>query len=68
MEKGINQWERWFWRSKIKVKCGHYYSKRSPREKAFCAHTNSLHKMERVPAVCEGDKWKCDIPLEKTII
>jgi len=73
MEKGINQWERWFWRSKIKVKCGHYHSKlipskRSPKEKAFCAHPNSLHNMEGVPAGCEGDKGKCDIPPGKRIV
>jgi hypothetical protein len=73
MEKGINQWERWFWRSEIKVKCGHYHSKlilskRSPKGKAFCDHPNFLHNMKGVPVVCEGDKWRCDIPLGKRIV
>jgi hypothetical protein len=78
MENKTNQWERCFWRSKIKEKCGFYEvkvftatfnpSRRSAKEKVFCMHPHSLHHVGATQASCEGDKMKCDIPRGKRIV
>jgi hypothetical protein len=78
MEKGTNQWERWFWRSKIKEECGYYEAgaipmirnalKSSIRAKYSCGHPHSLHENGTVFPPCGGDTVKCDIPRRKRIL
>jgi hypothetical protein len=70
MKKGANQWDRWFWRSKITVKCRYYKrksgrSKRSLDERAACIHPYSLPCKGEAPASCKGDMETCEIPRGK---
>jgi hypothetical protein len=75
--KVMNQWERWFWRSEMKVMCRHYLSKqqlsnRSGKQKALCAHPFSVQYLGvgivGRPVSCEGDRDNCYIPRGKRIV
>lgn len=75
MKKGMNEWERWFWRSEMKVKCTYYRPKQQPSKRlskgqVLCIHPHSLQipGADEKPASCEGDRDKCDIPKGKRFL